>query len=311
MPAPKGKGKGKMPKTTATCECDDGNYASDLSINQIPVVPILQTKSGTNLPHLLSDQTGHLPDGPAIAAKPGKLCTTVQLESITRVAAAQEGIPCAAKRPWQDLSQQKSQKLSKEQTSKPKGLGAEKLPLSTMAEVAAVQEGIPCIAQRPGLEPLEKKPVQLNNKQMNKQQTELSWEVTSELGSDLGDETPSSENLHWSKQDEPKQGSLVSYLANFGMPKVPLLQSLLEDVAAELRKYREHWQKRREQYKTYWTNVQDKLKVCLDFFEIDIQELKKPKQKQQEANRNSSPAAVTTPADPVKSGFAGQGQTTQ
>ena len=149
---------------------------------------------------------------------------------------------------------------------------------------------------------------------MNKQQTaatELSWEVTSELGSDLGDETPSSENLNWSKQDEPKQGSLASYLANFEMPKVPLLQSLLEDVAAELRKYREHWQKRREQYKTYWTNVQDKFKICLDFFEIVKQELKEHKQKQQEVNRNSSPAAVTTPADPVKSGFAGQGQTTQ
>ena len=104
---------------------------------------------------------------------------------------------------------------------------------------------------------------------------------------------------------------MASYLANFGVPEVPLLQSLLEDVAAELSKYRQYWKKRREQYKTHWTNVLEKFKICLDFFEIDKQELKTRKQKQQEVNRKSSPAAVTTPADPVKSGFAGQGQTTQ
>ena len=146
---------------------------------------------------------------------------------------------------------------------------------------------------------------------MNKQQaaaTELSWEVASELGSELGDDTPSAEN--WSKKEKPKQESLASYLANFEMPEVPMLQFLVEDFSSELRKCREHWKKKREQYKTYWTNLL-KFKMCLDFFEIDKQELKTLKQKQQEVNRKSSLAAVTNPAYPSKSGFAGQGQNTQ
>ena len=86
------------------------------------------------------------------------------------------------------------------------------------------------------------------------------------------------------------------------MPEVPLLQSLLEDVAAELSKYRQYWKKRREQYKTHWTNVLEKFKICLDFFEfslpkIDKQEPKDLKQKQQELNEE---------ADPAKAGFARQ-----
>ena len=101
----------------------------------------MQTTSGTKLPHLLSNQ-------------PGQLCTPVQSES----------------------------------------------------KIAAVQEGIPCTAQRPWQEPPQKEPQKLNGKQMNNQQTankELSWEVASELGNELADDTPSAEN--WSKKEKPKQ----------------------------------------------------------------------------------------------------------
>ena len=111
-----------------------------------------------------------------------------------------------------------------------------------MAKVAAVQEGIPCAAQRPWQEPPQKEPQKLNKRHMNKQQAaakELSWEVASELGSELGDDTPSVENSNWSKKEQPKQKSLASYLENFGKPEVPLLQLLLDDLASELKKYRE------------------------------------------------------------------------
>ena len=162
---------------------------------------------------------------------------------------------------------------------------------------------------------------------MNKQQTaakELSWEVASELGSELGDDTPSVENSNWSKKEQPKQKSLASYLENFGKPEVPLLQLLLDDLASELKKYREYWKKRREQYIIYCRSTQEKFKICLDFFErglykTDTQEPQERKQKQQELkeeadlkaggaayNRKNSPGTVTTPADPAKAGFARQ-----
>ena len=168
---------------------------------------------------------------------------------------------------------------------------------------------------------------QLRNRQMNKQQTaatELSCEVASELGSELGDDTPSTEI--WSKREKPKQESLVSFLANFTMPAVPLLQSLFEDFASELKKYREHWKKRREQCKVYWIKVQEECKRCLEFFEcnlckIDKQESQELKQKQQGIGRRSSPGAVRTetyspetvtiPTDPADAGFTGQWQNTQ
>ena len=132
---------------------------------------------------------------------------------------------------------------------------------------------------------------------------------------------------------------MASCLANFGMPEVPLLQPLLDDFASELRKYREYWKKRREQYKMYWRNIQEKCRICLDFFErslykTDKQEPQELKQEQQEFKKEAdtpaggstysrrsspgavwapanSPGAVTTPADPAKAGFAGQGQNTQ
>ena len=87
------------------------------------------------------------------------------------------------------------------------------------------------------------------------------------MGSELGDDIPSAENFTWSKTEKPKQESLASYLANFGMPEAPLLQPLLDDFASELRKYREYWKKRREQYKMYWRNIQEKCRICLDFFD--------------------------------------------
>ena len=51
------------------------------------------------------------------------------------------------------------------------------------------------------------------------------------------------------KKEKPKQESLASYIANFAKPEVPLLQPLLDDFASELRKYKEYWKKKREQYK--------------------------------------------------------------
>ena len=207
-----GKGKGKLIKTTASCECDGGNCVSDLRCTtQNSVVPTVKATSGAKLPHLLSNQTGHLPDGPAITAKPGQQCTPVHSESIIKVAAVQEGIPCTAQRPWQ--------------------------------------------------EPRLTEPQRLRKKQMNKQQaaaTELRWEVASELGSELGDDTPSAEI--WPIREKPKQESLASLLANFTMPAVPLLQSLFEDFASELKKYKEYWTKKREQYKLYWIKIQEKCK---------------------------------------------------
>ena len=175
---------------------------------------------------------------------------------------------------------------------------------------------------------------EIRKRQMNKQQaaaTELSWEVASELGSELGDDTPSAEI--WPIREKPKQESLASLLANFTMPAVPLLQSLFEDFASELKKYKEHWTKKREQYKLYWIKIQEKCKRCLEFFECSLyktgnQEPQEFEQEQQKLNKEastydtrsslgvmwtpaSSPGAATTPADPAKAGFAGQGHNTQ
>ena len=96
-----------------------------------------------------------------------------------------------------------------------------------LAKVAAVQEGIPCAAQRPLQETPPKEPQKFRKRQLNKQQaaaTELNWEVASELGSELEDDTPSAKNFNWYKKEKPKQESLASLLANFEMPEAPLLQ---------------------------------------------------------------------------------------
>ena len=84
-----------MIKTTATCEFDGGNFASDYAcqISQPSVVSIVQTTSVTKLPHLLSNQTGHLPDGPAIAAKPGNCAPQCSLSPLPRSQPHKRGFP--------------------------------------------------------------------------------------------------------------------------------------------------------------------------------------------------------------------------
>ena len=127
-----------------------------------------------------------------------------------------------ANEPQQELS--KKQEFDEEKT---------KLPEYQMPQKPSQQE-----------KPLQKKEQTLNKKQLSKQQAaarELSWEVTSELGSELGDDKPS---VNWPKKKKPEKESLASYLAKFEMPEVPLLQILFEDVASELKTYREYWKKK-------------------------------------------------------------------
>ena len=148
-------------------------------------------------------------------------------------------------------------------------------------------------------------------------------------GSEPRDDTPSVENFNLLKKEKPEQDSLASYFANFGIPETPLLQTLLDDLASELRKYREYWKKRREQYKIYWRNVQEKCRMCLDFLkgglymsdnETHQQEPQEQQEFKKEAHttaggsaysRKSSPKAVWGPADRPGAGFARQGQNAQ
>ena len=83
----------------------------------------------------------------------------------------------------------------------------------------------------------------------------------------------------------------------------------------------------------HWMNIQEKCKRCLEFFECSLyktgsQEPQEFEQEQQKLNEEagtydtrsspgvmwtpaSIPGAATTPADPAKAGFAGQGHNTQ
>ena len=121
--------------------------------------------------------------------------------------------------------------------------------------------------------------------------------MTSELGSELGDDKTS---VNWPKKKKPEKESLASYLAKFEMPEVPLLQLLLDDVASELKKYREYWKKRREQYKMYSRNVQETCSKCLDSFKQGLYI--------KEADFTAGGAAQPpwTPANHPETGFAGQ-----